>query len=43
MSANAVRYKTIDLGDVQMFYREAGVRTAPTVLLLHGFPTSIET
>jgi pimeloyl-ACP methyl ester carboxylesterase len=40
MSALAVRYKTVDLGDVQMFYREAGARTAPTVLLLHGFPTS---
>lgn len=40
MSAFAVRYKTVDLGDVQMFYREAGARTAPTVLLLHGFPTS---
>jgi hypothetical protein len=24
MSAFAVRYKTVDLGDVQMFYREAG-------------------
>jgi len=40
MSAFAVRYKTVDLGEVQMFYREAGARTAPTVLLLHGFPTS---
>ena len=25
---------------VQVFYREAGPRDAPTVLLLHGFPTS---
>jgi pimeloyl-ACP methyl ester carboxylesterase len=40
MSPFAVRYKTVDLGEVQMFYREAGARTAPTVLLLHGFPTS---
>jgi pimeloyl-ACP methyl ester carboxylesterase len=40
MSAHAVRYKTIDLGEVQMFYREAGDRAAPTILLLHGFPTS---
>jgi pimeloyl-ACP methyl ester carboxylesterase len=40
MSAFAVRYKTVDLGDVQIFYREAGARTAPSVLLLHGFPTS---
>jgi pimeloyl-ACP methyl ester carboxylesterase len=36
----AVRYKIADLGDVQMFYREAGDTAAPVVLLLHGFPTS---
>jgi pimeloyl-ACP methyl ester carboxylesterase len=36
----AVRYKIADLGDVQMFYREAGDTAAPAVLLLHGFPTS---
>jgi pimeloyl-ACP methyl ester carboxylesterase len=36
----AVRYKTVDLGSIQMFYREAGEQFAPTVLLLHGFPTS---
>jgi pimeloyl-ACP methyl ester carboxylesterase len=40
MSAYAVRYKTVDLGEVKMFYREAGESTAPVVLLLHGFPTS---
>lgn len=40
MSAYAVRYKTVDLGEVKMFYREAGDRAAPIVLLLHGFPTS---
>jgi pimeloyl-ACP methyl ester carboxylesterase len=40
MSAYAVRYKTVDLGEVKMFYREAGDSTAPAVLLLHGFPTS---
>jgi pimeloyl-ACP methyl ester carboxylesterase len=40
MSAFAVRYQTVDLGDVQMFYREAGAKTAPALLLLHGFPTS---
>src|SRR5689334_3230874 len=24
----------------KLFYREAGPKTAPTILLLHGFPTS---
>lgn len=32
------RQATID--GVQLFYREAGRRDAPAVLLLHGFPTS---
>jgi pimeloyl-ACP methyl ester carboxylesterase len=40
MSTSAVRYRTVDLGQVQMFYREAGEKAAPVVLLLHGFPTS---
>ncbi|WP_119268448.1 alpha/beta fold hydrolase [Taklimakanibacter deserti] len=40
MSVHAVRYKTVDLGEVEMFYREAGDVAAPIVLLLHGFPTS---
>ena len=40
MNASAVRYRAVALGEVEMFYREAGDRAAPTVLLLHGFPTS---
>ena len=28
------------VGDLDIFYREAGPKDAPTVLLLHGFPTS---
>jgi pimeloyl-ACP methyl ester carboxylesterase len=40
MNAFEVRYRTVDLGQVQMFYREAGDPKGPTVLLLHGFPTS---
>lgn len=40
MSAYSVRYRMVDLGEVNMFYREAGDRAAPPVLLLHGFPTS---
>jgi pimeloyl-ACP methyl ester carboxylesterase len=35
-----VRYKTVKVGDLDIFYREAGPKDAPTVLLLHGFPTS---
>jgi pimeloyl-ACP methyl ester carboxylesterase len=28
------------VGDVEIFYREAGPRDAPVLLLLHGFPTA---
>ncbi|MBC8106395.1 MAG: alpha/beta hydrolase [Anaerolineae bacterium] len=38
--ANQILYKTIKVGDLDIFYREAGPKDAPTVLLLHGFPTS---
>ena len=33
-------HKTVKVGDLDIFYREAGPKDAPTVLLLHGFPTS---
>lgn len=33
-------YKTIKVDGLDIFYREAGPESAPTVLLLHGFPTS---
>ncbi|MDR3635626.1 MAG: alpha/beta fold hydrolase [Isosphaeraceae bacterium] len=36
----AVRHKTVKVGDLDIFYREAGPKDAPAVLLLHGFPTS---
>ena len=36
----AVRYKTEKIDGLDIFYREAGPQNAPTVLLLHGFPTS---
>ncbi len=32
------QYATVD--GIKIFYREAGSKTAPTILLLHGFPTS---
>ena len=35
-----VRYKTVKVDDLDIFYREAGRKDAPTLLLLHGFPTS---
>src|SRR5262245_4072425 len=36
----AVSYPTAKVDGVEVFYREAGPPNAPTVLLLHGFPTS---
>ena len=35
-----VSYRTVKVDGVNIFYREAGPKDAPTVLLLHGFPTS---
>jgi len=34
------RYKHATVDGSNIFYREAGPKTAPTILLLHGFPTS---
>src|SRR5690242_18775295 len=33
-------YRTVAVGEVEVFYREAGPVDAPVVLLLHGFPTA---
>jgi pimeloyl-ACP methyl ester carboxylesterase len=33
-------YKTADAGGFKVFYREAGRKGAPKLLLLHGFPSS---
>ena len=33
-------HKTIEVNGQTIFYREAGPKDAPTILLLHGFPTS---
>src|SRR5438874_12137414 len=35
-----VTHRTVKVGDLDVFYREAGPKNAPAVLLLHGFPTS---
>jgi pimeloyl-ACP methyl ester carboxylesterase len=37
---NRVRHKTVSVNGLSIFYREAGPKDAPTVLLLHGFPSS---
>lgn len=38
--AQPVRYRTVLVDGVEIFFRDAGPRDAPAVLLLHGFPTS---
>ncbi len=35
-----INYRTIEANGIKIFYREAGNPTAPTLLLLHGFPSS---
>ena len=37
---SAVHYRTVRVAGLDIFYREAGPAEAPTILLLHGFPTS---
>ena len=37
---NDVRYKSVEIEGLDVFYREAGDPNKPTILLLHGFPTS---
>ncbi len=33
-------FNTVEVNGVEIFYREAGPKDAPTILLLHGYPTS---
>lgn len=35
-----IRYRTVRIDGLDVFYREAGDPSAPTLVLLHGFPTS---
>src|SRR5687767_10855442 len=37
---NTTNYKTIKVDGLDIFYREAGDRKNPVLLLLHGFPSS---
>lgn len=39
-AAVQVMYRTAKIDGVDVFYREAGPKDAPAILLLHGFPTS---
>ncbi len=36
----SITYHTADVDGLKLFYREAGPEHAPTLLLLHGFPSS---
>src|ERR1700752_5263953 len=36
----AVTYRKVDVDGIGVFCREAGPKDAPTLLLLHGFPTA---
>ncbi|MFF5428254.1 MULTISPECIES: alpha/beta fold hydrolase [unclassified Streptomyces] len=40
MSSFALRARTATVDGLDVFYREAGDRADPTLVLLHGFPTS---
>ncbi|WP_440409597.1 alpha/beta fold hydrolase [Neorhizobium petrolearium] len=35
-----IRFNTVDVDGLKLFYREAGDVSRPTVLLLHGFPSA---
>ena len=39
-STRTTLHKTVKVDGLDIFYREAGPKDAPTILLLHGFPTS---
>jgi pimeloyl-ACP methyl ester carboxylesterase len=36
----AVHYHTVDIDGIEIFFCEAGDPSKPTILLLHGFPSS---
>ncbi len=37
---SAIDYRSVQVGDLKIFYREAGAADAPALLLLHGFPSA---
>ena len=40
MLNNSIMHKYVKVDRLEIFYREAGMKNTPTILLLHGFPTS---
>lgn len=40
MTSATTTYRTVEVDGLRIFYREAGPKDAPTLLLLHGFPSS---
>ena len=40
MTTQSVKYLKTKIEDLNIFYREAGPKNGPVVLLLHGYPTS---
>jgi pimeloyl-ACP methyl ester carboxylesterase len=39
-AAQSTRYRSVNIDGAAIFYREAGPRDAPAILLLHGLPSS---
>lgn len=37
---SGISYRTADVDGLTVFYREAGAPGAPTLVLLHGFPSA---
>src|SRR5947209_5640332 len=37
---STVTYRNVDVDGIRVFYREAGPKEAPTILLLHAFPNA---
>lgn len=40
MENHSIHYRNTQINGLNLFYREAGPSDAPTILLLHGYPTS---
>lgn len=40
LTSATTTYHTVEVDGLKIFYREAGPKDAPTILLLHGFPSS---
>ena len=37
---SALRYRSVRIDNLEIFYRESGPKDGPTILLLHGLPSS---